>query len=482
MASNIPMMSIVFVLLVSLCSVYSSNSSPSHSPAGFTLELIPPYSPKSPLFIPNLTSEERMQMMFQHSHERAKYLDAMLSSTSSNHSKYSLEEDTVTPITIKRVRQSAIVVEVGIGTFGNNNDNDAYKSYLLTMDTGSGTIWTQCESCKQPPPNHCYPQTTPYFPNSESKTYKEIKPNKPYTISYAGEGTNSSGILATETFTFSSASSSTSKPKKLANIVFGCGLKNYNKNAEAEKAKGNTYPIAGVFGMGLSLEKEDHSFIKQVEDKIGGRFSYCFVPKPIDDHITPPPMYLKFGSDIKEPRTRSFPIIPLFTKQGYGSYFVKLEGLGVNDQRLNIDSSVFSPSSTGPGGLLLDTGSEISYIVKAAFDVLTKKMDSYFENFERLVTKEGGVCYRRMDSNKGFTNIPSLTFYFEGGAKLDVIPQGTFFYSPKQSPASKETFCLAILPKPYSLLGAFQQVNHRFIYNTKSKMLRFGRVDCAKDG
>ncbi|KAK7270121.1 hypothetical protein RIF29_23037 [Crotalaria pallida] len=481
MASNIPMMSIVFVFLLSLCSVYSSNSSPSHSPTGFTLEVIPPYSPKSPLFIPNLTSEERMQMMFQHSHERAKYLDAaMLSSKSSNGSEeYSLEADTITQIPIKQLQKYSIVVEVGIGTFGNNN---AYESYFLTMDTGSGTIWTQCEGCKY---QHCYPQMKPYFPRRESKTYQEFKPTEYYTTTHPAEGTNSSGVLATETFTFTSSSSkSSSRQKKLANIVFGCGFQNYDTNSELDKTRGelSTYPIAGVFAMALSLEREDYSFIKQVEDKIGGRFSYCFVSRPIYG-TTPPPMYLKFGSDIKEPR--KFSTVPLYLKEKHGGYFVKLEGLGVNGERLNIDPKVFSSRDStrlGPGGLLLDSGSEFSYIVKAAHDVLTKKIDSYFANFKKLVTKEGGVCYRRKNI-LGFTPvIPHVTLYLEGGAKLNLDPQSTFHYITKTEPYSQEAFCLGFIPKPFSLLGALQQVNHRFIYNVKSKTLQFKRVDCAEDG
>ncbi|KAE9595298.1 putative nepenthesin [Lupinus albus] len=280
--ASIRMMPISFVLL-SLSLTYSSYT----SPIGLMLKLIPPYSTKSPLFIPNLTFEERMQMLVQQSDVRVQHVYNILSSTfHANLSEYSLKQDMIPTPVIKKKGITSMVVEVGIGTF----DNGAYRSYLLIMDTGSNDIWVQCEDCQSQPNGHCYPQKEDYFPNTKSKSYMPFNPPSPYTLIY-GDGRNSSDFFAKETFTFPSSSSS-SQHIKLPNIIFGCGTNNHYPLA---KDKSNL--IAGIFGLGMGKR----SFINQIERQSGGNFSYCLVNMDIQN---PPPVYLRFGTNIKPPQAQ----------------------------------------------------------------------------------------------------------------------------------------------------------------------------------
>lgn len=47
---------------------------------------------------------------------------------------------------------------------------------------------------------------------------------------------------------------------------------------------------------------------------------------------------------------------------------------------------------------------------------------------------------------------------------------------------SNEFFCLAVVGDDrLTLLGAYQQTNHRFIYDVKVNQLRFAPVHCALD-
>ncbi|CAL0317340.1 unnamed protein product [Lupinus luteus] len=428
------------------------------SPSGITLKLIPP---KSPTFIPNLTIGERMQILVQHSHARARHLSYMLSSTNQSKSlEYSLQRDLIPTPIMRNTILSLPMVEVGIGTF----NNDAYKSYFLVMDTGSSFTWTQCEGCRVKPKGNCFPQEEDYFPNSKSKSYVPFNPPSTYNQHYEGGG-NSSGFRAKETFNFPSTSSSSARIK-FPNIVFGCGINNHLPLGDLQ--------IAGVFGMGL----QKTSFIRQIETQSGGRFSYCLVPTNLQN---PPPMYLRFGTNIKLPRsskTLNLLKSPLF-------YIVKMIDLGVNGERLHIkEEQFYSKDLTSTKGLVVDSGSLPSVISKEAYKVIVSKLEKYFSQYKEEFKKdefEGWLCYESIKRQQRYKNIPRVTYYFEGGVQLDLDPESSFMALEEDG---KQLFCLGILPSEFNsnILGAFQQANFKFIYNIKDMTLKFGREDCAKNG
>ncbi|CAL0307727.1 unnamed protein product [Lupinus luteus] len=419
-------------------------------------------------FIENefLVGQERMQTQVQRSHARVQHFSDMVSSTFHlNGSKYSLQRDTIpVPIKIKRIPTANMLVEVGIGTFNNN----AYKSYLLVMDTGSTLIWTQCVGCKFTYGGHCYLQKEDFFPNTESKSYILSKPQSTYHYTY-GDGGYSYGICSKETFTFPSASSSSS-PLKFPNIVFGCGINNHNPLSED-----NTFLIAGVLGMGVGKT----SFVYQIKNQIGGRFSYCFVRNDMEN---PPPMYLRFGTNIKPPKN---PKTLKFQKSAFEFYTLNMIDIGVNGERLHLrKEQLFAPHSEVKG-LIIDSGAELSYLREEAYNVIVSKMDKYFSEhkgeFMKENSEDGLSCYSRIKGEK-YNNIPGVTFYFEGGVQLDIIPEGTF--QRNIGPRRKEIFCLMFYGTQgdINILGAFQQVNQKFIYNINDMTLQFGREDCAKNG
>lgn len=424
---------ILFGFFLSHSLVYSSSSSDLNPPTGLTIELIPPYSPKSPLFNANIPFLQSLQPPVQ------------------------------------RLPFSAMVVEVGIGTLKNG-----YKKYFLTLDTGSDIIWTQCEGCNQPG-GHCYPQKDDPFPNSQSMSYKPLPCRKhppcsnecegaycSYSESYADK-TKTCGILATETLTFTSSSPA---PARLENIVFGCGTKNYDPTV-----KDKTNQIAGIFGMGQG----DRSFIKQLGQLSGGRFSYCFIGMQVEK---PPPMYLRFGSDIKPPK--NIQTIDFFERKDHeGPYFVNLIDMGVAGVPLHIN-----PQLIDSGGTVVDSGSSITSLNVGAYKLLADGIDKYFSDlreFEKVV-EYGYQCYiRKKGAGQGYNKIPSVTFYFKGAQQLDVFPEATFYR--EVITGGREQFCLMFDSSPrLNIIGAFQQMNTKFIYNMQTKKLQFGREDCALNG
>ncbi|KAF1894667.1 hypothetical protein Lal_00027045 [Lupinus albus] len=402
-----------------------------------------------------------MQMLVQQSDARVQHLSNMLSSTlHPNSTDYSLQQDMIPVPVMKQVHSATMVLEVGIGTF----ENGAYKSYLQAMDTRSSKIWTQCEDCRR---QHCYSQKDEYFPNSKSKSYMALNPPSTYTLIYA-DGSNSTGILAKETFTFPSTSSS-SPHLKLPNIIFGCGTNNYHP-----LSVDNSYPIVGIFGLGM----EETSFINQIERQSGGKFSYCFVNMVMENH---PPMYLRVGTNIKPPRrSKTIKFLPSSTTH----YFLDLIDLGVNRERLHINERILNSPDIGYKGIGIDSGAAISYLTKGAYDIVVKKLEDHFSKHKGEFKKERDEEWFMYSRIKGasYNNVPGITFYFEGGAQLDVNPEDTFMRIIIRE--GVEAFLLTIRQSPlgFNILGAFQQVNYKLIYNVKDKTLQFGQEDCAKNG
>ncbi|XP_061351027.1 aspartic proteinase CDR1-like [Gastrolobium bilobum] len=443
------MMCVIFLSLLS-CQILASQSISN----GLSLELIHPYTliKSPPSSIHNLSNGS----------------DA-------------LQPDAITPPIEPLKNNAAMLVKVGIGTFPGN---PSYISYLLLLDTGSSLTWVQCEGCadKHERGRHCYPQKDKLFSNSTSESYSDLLDDKdrkqiPYKITYA-DLDSSEGVLGSETLTFpsGSASGSSSRVMSVKGVTFGCGLNNRDSHSRSDE-----YVVAGVFGFGIYDDYGEYSILKKLEPISGGRFSYCFVgyvEKPL-------PMYLRFGSEIKPPanlRTTKF-----LKSNDYG-YRVALEGLGFEGKRLDIDPKVFAPapSDKKPGGCLIDSGRSMSAIIKDAYEKLEEKVKSHFSSlkeFKPSVGKKGRLCYTRYHV-KGYTkDLPTVTFYFKG-AQLDVLPEGVFHrvVDYKKKPP-EETFCLMIRSHDRcTALGKFQQVNVKFIFDTKNQELQFGPEDCARNG
>ncbi|CAL0314743.1 unnamed protein product [Lupinus luteus] len=315
-----------------------------------------------------------------------------------------------------------MVVEVSIGTF----HKGANKSYLLKMSTTSDFTWTQYEDCRTFDNGHCYPLKNGDFPNHHSLSNHIIFPLTSYSMKYH-DCSNSSGYLIKDTFTFRSTPSP-SKHLEFPNITFGCGCKNHDP-----LAKDKSYQIAGVFGLGIG----ERSFTNQIQNQSEGKFSYCLV------HVfmkNPPPLYLRFGTDIKPPSSSQ---TIKFLESSTHAYIVDLVDLGVNKEQLHIHNRQINSPSLKFKGIVFDSGTIMSYLSKGAYDIVVSQLDKHFSKYKGEFKKEIDskfLIYSRI-KGKGYNNIPGVTFYFKGGAKLDVNPEGTFM---KKLQGGKETFRLMI--------------------------------------
>ena len=115
---------------------------------------------------------------------------------------------------------------------------------VMIMDTGSGSIWTQCKPC-----TYCFEQATPIFNPKLSSSFSDVtcfsKLCKALRnsrcgngcceyLNVYGDGSSSQGFLLRETLTFEEQVS-------LPRIGFGCGVNN-------EVIGMNN--VAGIVGLG----------------------------------------------------------------------------------------------------------------------------------------------------------------------------------------------------------------------------------------
>lgn len=417
---------------------------------GFSLKLIPPFSPESPLYPGNLTELEKFHLLLKTSKARASYL-ASLSSTNGT----SIEPENIhLPVHGKNFLHS---VEVFLGT--------PIKPQFLLMDTGSFLTWIQCQPCI-----NCFNQSTPIFDPRFSSTYRKLPCVNPlcrgplrcvggecvYQRNYGG-GASTRGVAATETFTFPYNNVTRAVP----NIVFGCSNDNQNFSLEGE--------VSGIFG----LNKHPLSLTIQLRNIIQGRFSYCLV---YSYNVMEVPSVLRFGEDAVI-RGRDVKTIRILNQTVSSSYHLDLLDISVEDERIRFPPGTFALQRNGSGGCMIDTGAIATFMDKRPYEIVMQKFDEHYRSFgRRRVTgiPEGWeYCYL---FDPRFRAYASMTFHFQG-ADFKVEPAYMNFYL-----VSRGVFCVGLLSTTgKTILGAFQQQDTRFLYDLNAGTLQFVPENCAND-
>ncbi|KAJ4775815.1 Eukaryotic aspartyl protease family protein [Rhynchospora pubera] len=433
---------------------------------GFSLKLIDPLSPLSPFFNPNLTDTERFNRILKSDRGRLRYLTSLNAGTTN----FPIDPTEIQPGLSSH--DLSYMVMTGIGT------GAAFQNYYLHLDTGSSLTWIQCEPC-----HPCFQQQQPIFNPLNSPSYLSLMAFHPYCRSpdyqpgpnglchfsmFYADGTSANGILSSETFTFPSSQGGNIQ---VPNVVFGC-----------THLTDTDYPLGGPVGIfGLDLEQE--SFISQPScaPVTGLRFSYCLVEP--GSNI---PMALRFGADITWPpvaRVQQTQILRFST--GPKQYYVNLTGISIDDTSIYFAPGTFDRNPSGGGGFVLDSGSHFTYLPELAYRIVRNALVLHFQARHLMPLVPGGdeavgldLCYDLLPNVDPKDLLPSMTFHF-AGADLPLFYEQVFHVDLHQ-----QQFCLAMLPetdvRAPGILGAFQQVNTQFEFDTSNGgILRMATVDCA---
>ncbi|KAL5992893.1 hypothetical protein ACLOJK_013812 [Asimina triloba] len=328
--------------------------------------------------------------------------------------------------------------------------------FLAILDTGSDLIWTQCKPCKD-----CYDQPGPVFDPSKSSSFKKLpcasslckalpiskcSGDCEYLYSY-GDYSTTQGVLASETFTFGKVA--------VPSIGFGCGEDNEGKGF----SQGD-----GLMGMGWG----PLSFASQLG---AGKFSYCLTS--LDDTSTSPLLFGSLAQLKKGLNVGSIPLIKSPAQPTY--YYISLEGISVGGKNLSIPESTFALQDDGTGGLIIDSGTSITYLEEAGYKALRKAFVSQMQLDEADASSTGlDLCFA-LPSDVSTVDVPKLVFHFKG-ADLDLPAENYMILD-----SGSGLLCLTIMDSSgLSIFGNFQQQNMQILYDLDKKMLSFAPATCNK--
>nr|ACN40797.1 unknown [Picea sitchensis] len=380
-----------------------------------------------------------MKRAIQRSQERLEKLQ--ITSAVNTHQMKDIE----TPVT-PDIGSGEYLIQMAIGT--------PALSLSAIMDTGSDLVWTKCNPCTD-----C--STSSIYDPSSSSTYSKVLCQSSlcqppsifscnndgdceYVYPY-GDRSSTSGILSDETFSISSQS--------LPNITFGCG----HDNQGFDK-------VGGLVGFG----RGSLSLVSQLGPSMGNKFSYCLVSRT--DSSKTSPLFIGNTASLEATTVGSTPLVQ---SSSTNHYYLSLEGISVGGQSLAIPTGTFDIQSDGSGGLIIDSGTTLTFLQQTAYDAVKEAMVSSIN----LPQADGqlDLCFNQQgSSNPGF---PSMTFHFKG-ADYDV-PKENYLFPDSTS----DIVCLAMMPTNSNLgnmaiFGNVQQQNYQILYDNENNVLSFAPTAC----
>ncbi|XP_037418984.1 aspartyl protease family protein 2-like [Triticum dicoccoides] len=162
-------------------------------------------------------------------------------------------------------------------------------------------------------------------------------------------------------------------------------------------------------------------------------------------------------------------------------YYVSLMGISLDANRLTgIRQEMFAWRRGGQGGCMVDPGTPLTVLVREAYHVVEEPMwgDLQRNRTERMQRQGYGLCVRKTTEIKW--HLWYLSFHFtEEKARPVVMPEQLF--TMVEGKLHGATLCLAMSPGEWTVIGALQQVDTRFVYDLKDAKLSFVSEPCSQD-
>ncbi|CAN6170335.1 unnamed protein product [Urochloa humidicola] len=353
-------------------------------------------------------------------------------------------------------KQDAAATTAGLYMFNLSIGTSAPQNVTGVLDIGLSFIWAQCAPC-----DPCLTPPAPTFRPNISATFSTIPCASQtcqstlnqtcgggaanddtcgYLIDY-GDGTNTTGYLANDTFVFGGPA---------PGVVFGC----------SDASVGNFSGASGTFGFGRGRL----SLVSQLQVPW---FSYFLASDDSDGDND-----LQFG-DGAVPRSKHSQSTPLLQNTQYPDlYYVKLIGIQVNGQELTaIPAGTFDLRADGSGGVFLSTTILATYLEQTAYEVVKQA----FQRGIPLEPVNGSavgldLCYMKQSLDEIKIKIPTLTLVFDGTKAAMELKKGNYFFADNSTGLE----CLTILPSQGgSLLGSWLQTDINMAYDIYGEQLIF---------
>ncbi|EFJ15813.1 hypothetical protein SELMODRAFT_13348, partial [Selaginella moellendorffii] len=319
------------------------------------------------------------------------------------------------------------------------------KDFSLVMDTGSDLTWVRCDPCS--------PDCSSTFDRLASNTYKALTCADDYSYGY-GDGSFTQGDLSVDTLKMAGAASD--ELEEFPGFVFGCG----------SLLKGL---ISGEVGI-LALSPGSLSFPSQIGEKYGNKFSYCLLRQTAQNSLKKSPMV--FGEaavELKEPGSGKLQELQ-YTPIGESSiyYTVRLDGISVGNQRLDLSPSAFLNGQDKP--TIFDSGTTLTMLPPGVCDSIKQSLASMVSGAEFVAIKGLDACFRVPPSSG--QGLPDITFHFNGGADFVTRPSNYVIDLGSLQ-------CLIFVPtNEVSIFGNLQQQDFFVLHDMDNRRIGFKETDC----
>jgi len=154
-------------------------------------------------------------------------------------------------------------------------------------------------------------------------------------------------------------------------------------------------------------------------------------------------------------------------------YYLTLEGISVGSTQLPIKEDTFALNEDGSGGLIIDSGTTITYLERSAFDEVKKEFTSQMN----LPLDDSGsagldLCFK-MPKDTSNLEVPKLVFHFKE-ADLE-LPSENYMIGD----SGLGILCLAMgSSSGMSIFGNIQQQNMMVVHDLNKETLSFIPTQC----
>ncbi|KAL1536809.1 aspartic proteinase PCS1-like [Salvia divinorum] len=354
----------------------------------------------------------------------------------------------------------ALIISLPIGT--------PAQSQQMVVDTGSQLSWIQCRRRKAPPSFDpslsssfsvlpcSHPICKPRIPDFTLPTTCDQNRLCHYSYFYA-DGTLAEGNLVREKITLS-------RSRSTPPLILGCAA---DSAPDAE----------GILGM----NRGRLSFVSQAKVPT---FSYCVPVRRSRTTANPTGMFY-LGQN---PNSRTFRYINMLTfPEGQRmpnldplAYTVPMSGISIGRQRLNISASVFLPDSGGSGQTMIDSGTQYTFLVDAAYQRVREhvaravgprlKKDYVYQGALDMCFDGDAIEIGRLIGDMAFQFDKAVEINISRDRILDHVGGGIHCVAIGRSEA---------LGVASNIIGNFHQRNLWVEFDLVHRRVGFGVADCS---
>ncbi|XP_052175385.1 aspartic proteinase 36-like [Diospyros lotus] len=349
------------------------------------------------------------------------------------------------------------------------------KEFNVQIDTGSDTLWVNCNTCADCPRSSGLGIELNFFDAASSTTASSVSCSDPlctsvvqttaaecsqsnqcgYSFQY-GDGSGTSGFYLSDLLYFDTIMATSSVANSSSTIVFGCSTFLSGDLTKTDKA------IDGIFGFG----QQDLSVISQLASRriTPKVFSHCLKGEGKGGGK------LVLG-EIQNPGMVYSPLVP--SQPHYNLY---LQSIAVNGQLLPIDPAAFTTSINQ--GTIVDSGTTLAYLVEDAYDPFVSAITAAVSQSATPVSSKGHQCYQVTSS---VTEVfPLVSLNFAGGAPMVLRPEDYLVDFGFIDGAV--TWCIGfqkVQDLGVTILGDLVLKNKIFVYDLARKRLGWADYDCS---